>query len=307
MEEKLFELRPEGFRLNEEVSAMYGRMNGINVLIQPFIMPETHRVTVQVDIPDNLDRDEFLQELREISDLYPFVTYIGYLSDHVIALHMNTLGDSDRENLAVVMEALTKKCEERGLYSCCEFCQNRGSLLYVSLNGDIKQVCENCADEIQKTVTAAKPLKENVFLGIIGAVIGTFIGSLLWILLDQIGFIAGIAGYAIVYCGIMGYEKLGKRISKKSIIICIILSILTVFLADVASIGITMFREVDGISLLQSFLILPFVLGESEILKSLIINLVIGYIFGAWGSFSFVRSLWNAVAAPKEPARMIRL
>ena len=49
--------------------------------------------------------------------------------------------------------------------------------------------------------SGVQPVRENILLGIIGAVLGVLLGAALWVFLGRIGFIAGIAGYAIVFCG----------------------------------------------------------------------------------------------------------
>jgi len=67
--------------------------------------------------------------------------------------------------------------------------------------------------QMENLVTEDWEKKENLPLGLIGAVIGILLGSVLWVLIGQIGFIAGIAGYAIVFCGMKGYALLGKELS----------------------------------------------------------------------------------------------
>lgn len=89
--------------------------------------------------------------------------------------------------------------------------------------------------QMENLVTEDWEKKENLPLGLIGAVIGILLGSVLWVLIGQIGFIAGIAGYAIVFCGMKGYQLLGKKLSKTGIIICIVLSFLAIIGAEVVS------------------------------------------------------------------------
>lgn len=67
--------------------------------------------------------------------------------------------------------------------------------------------------------SGVQPVRENILLGIIGAVLGVLLGAALWVFLGRIGFIAGIAGYAIVFCGMKGYELLGGHLSKGGIIL----------------------------------------------------------------------------------------
>lgn len=139
-------------------------------------------------------------------------------------------------------------------------------------------------------------MKDNIFLGVLGAIFGALVGSFLWILIGQIGFIAGIAGYAIVYCSIKGYGILGKSVSKRGIVICVVLSLGMVIVAEYVSLGITIYRELQAeyyVTILDAFKFIPQLLQDSEVKVELMKNLAIGYGLAAWASFSFVKGLWR--------------
>ena len=54
------------------------------------------------------------------------------------------------------------------------------------------------SEQIDNLTVGMQPARENILLGVFGAVLGVLLGSVLWVFLGRIGFIAGIAGYAIV-------------------------------------------------------------------------------------------------------------
>lgn len=137
--------------------------------------------------------------------------------------------------------------------------------------------------------------KENLPLGIIGAVIGILIGTVLWVVIGQIGFIAGIAGYAIVFCGMKGYGILGRKLSKTGIVICIILSFLAIIGAEFISLGITAYRELHeySITLGQAFSLIPAMLEEPELIGAVVKDLAVGYILSIWASWSSVKNIWS--------------
>lgn len=139
-------------------------------------------------------------------------------------------------------------------------------------------------------------MKDNVFLGIVGAVIGALIGSALWVLIGQVGFIAGIAGYAIVFCSVKGYKLLGKTISKKGIIICVIFSLVMILAAEYVSTGIAIYQafiEDYYITIADAMKSVPEFLKESEVRNELLKNLAVGYGLAIWASFSYVKGLWR--------------
>ena len=150
--------------------------------------------------------------------------------------------------------------------------------------------------QMENLVTEDLEKKENLPLGLIGAVIGILLGSVLWVLIGQIGFIAGIAGYAIVFCGMKGYQLLGKKLSKTGIIICIVLSFLAIIGAEVVSLGITAYRELSeyySLTLGESFSLLPELLKEPELVGAVAKDLAIGYILSIWASYSSVKNTWR--------------
>ena len=139
-------------------------------------------------------------------------------------------------------------------------------------------------------------MKENVFLGIVGAVIGSLIGSALWIVLGQVGFIAGIAGYAIVFCSIRGYKLLGGNVSKKGIVICVIFSVIMIFAAEYVSTGIVIyqaFKDDYYITVMDAVKLVPEYLQESVIRNDLLKNLAVGYGLAIWASYSPVKNMWR--------------
>ena len=129
---------------------------------------------------------------------------------------------------------------------------------------------------------------ENVVMGILGALVGAVLGGACIILLSQIGYIASISGFVLAFCTLKGYELLAKGMSTKGIVICLILMILTPFVADWLDWGILFMRELPeyGFSLLDWVLLLPTLLAEdSELMGEYLKNLGMLYLFVVLGGF----------------------
>lgn len=67
--------------------------------------------------------------------------------------------------------------------------------------------------------------KENVVAGIVGALLFSLAGGVVWFLLYQIGFFAGISGLVGVICAVKGYTIFAKKESLKGIIIAIVAAV----------------------------------------------------------------------------------
>lgn len=73
--------------------------------------------------------------------------------------------------------------------------------------------------------------KENVLAGTIGALLFSLAGGVLWFVLYQVGFLAGISGIVGVICAIKGYAVFAKKESLKGVIIAVIAAVITMLLA----------------------------------------------------------------------------
>jgi|GEM_PF-4052107 len=138
--------------------------------------------------------------------------------------------------------------------------------------------------------------KINFPLGLIGAIIGVLLGGVIWFAIAKLGYIAGLAGFLIVFLSIEGFKRLGKGIDTKALIICIILSFIMIFLAqwtyyvvDTKEVysewGITLtFQETND-------LIIEVLKDNSEIRTDFIKDLAIGYGLSILCSFSYIKNL----------------
>ena len=146
--------------------------------------------------------------------------------------------------------------------------------------------------QIQNMGTDGREVREIVPLGVIGAIIGVLLGTILWVVISQVGFIAGIAGYAIVYCGMKGYHILGRKLSKGGIVIFIILSLLAIFGAEMISLAISAYTELH-VSIGEAFGLIPDLMGEPELVGIVVKDLAVGYILSIWASYSSIKSVWK--------------
>ncbi len=74
--------------------------------------------------------------------------------------------------------------------------------------------------------------KSNLIAGLVGAFLGSLIGAALWVIIYKVGFIAGIAGAVTTICAMKGYEMFGKSLDKKGVICCVLIAVITIFLAN---------------------------------------------------------------------------
>ena len=144
---------------------------------------------------------------------------------------------------------------------------------------------ENKLPEYAAPVEVKAP--ENVFLGLIGALIGAILGGASIILLSQLGYIASISGVILAFCTLMGYRLLGKQLSTKGIVICVILMLITPFAADWIDWAIYLMKDYPeyGLNLVQSCVLFGELMAEGYVdMFEYVKNLGMIYLFVALGA-----------------------
>ena len=157
--------------------------------------------------------------------------------------------------------------------------------------------CENCAHTTQPDVAPT----ENVFMGIIGSLIGALLGGVSIILLSRLGYVAAISGVLLAFCTLTGYQLLGKKLSVTGIIVSILFMIATPYLADRLDWAIVVVEAWGDISLIDAFRYIPELIREGVIDSGdYQASLVKLYLFVALGGIGTVISTLKKNKAKKK-------
>lgn len=143
-------------------------------------------------------------------------------------------------------------------------------------------------DAILSSITVEKR-SFPVFSGLVGALLGSIPGILLWIVLGQVGFIAGICGWLMIRGAMFGYNKLAHGIDRRGEIFSTIVALFMPIVSEYFSVAVSVYRsfhETYGVTVMDAIDSVPLYLAEPDVLQSIIINLLIGY---ALIGLSFVR------------------
>ena len=150
-------------------------------------------------------------------------------------------------------------------------------------------------NNVETTEVGSPEIKapENMALGIVGALIGAVLGGASIVLLSQLGYIASLSGWLLALCTLKGYELLGKGISKKGVVICAVLMLVTPFVADYLDWALVLYQSAAeyGVSYLDCLLILPEFFADGTIdMFEYFKNLGMIYLFVLLGGFHTVKT-----------------
>lgn len=295
---------PDGFVFEKAQNVIHGAYSGLEFLIVPLIGENQFRIQLHVDVEGNRGKDGLLEFLGMLKKRHSFVQHSGYNGMNLISVHVASNEQEDKENLTILVSELSSKCQEFGIHNCCSYCRNVKPLRAAAVDGVPALICDDCRVKLVSGESVTQAKRENVPLGIIGAILGVLLGSALWILIGQLGFIAGIAGFAIVFCGMKGYDLLGKRLSKVGIVVCVLLSILMILGAEVASLGFVIYKELSEygtLTMADAFSLIPELMKESEVAAGVAKDLLVGYALAIWASYASIKSAWKQVGEDNQP------
>lgn len=130
--------------------------------------------------------------------------------------------------------------------------------------------------------------KENRAMGLLGAVLGGILGGASIVLLGQLGYVAALSGVILAFCTLKGYDLLGKGMSKQGILICILVMLLTPYLADRVSWAIVIVRDL-GLAFGDAFKYVHEIVAEYAMEEEYWKDLLMVYGFTVLGGFAVVR------------------
>lgn len=160
-------------------------------------------------------------------------------------------------------------------------------------------LCSDCAGKVEGALFDKQQdilSKKSKFIpGIVGALLGSMLGCVVYFLLWQLGYIAAVAGLVTAVCAFKGYEMLGGVVDKKGVFACIVVIIFAVFFSNQiawAYDAFSAFKELGySVGFFDCFRSLKGIIAESDLTGQYYADLAIAYGMTILGGF---RSVINA-------------
>lgn len=147
-----------------------------------------------------------------------------------------------------------------------------------------------------------KKKRENIAAGIVGAFLGTLLGVVCIVIIDQMGYVASVSGFVMAICALKGYELLGGTLSKKGAVISSVLVLAMTYLAHRLTWAIAIASSLET-GILEAYRAIPYLL-EADMLEgpSYWGGLVMLYLFTLLGAVPTIISGLRSADMPDLPA-----
>lgn len=168
---------------------------------------------------------------------------VGYLGQKNMDIRVTVPATAKNLQNAVneCISATTSFLRSNGYSPCCDLCGQNVETGAQKMGGEYYHMCPDCEMKMRSDValkaqqTAQK--KENIVGGIVGALLGSLLGALSILVLSQLGYVAALSGAIMAVCVLKGYEMLGGKLTKKAIVISVIIMIVMTYFGDRVGLG----------------------------------------------------------------------
>ena len=285
---KLYEkiVAATGLELDISTGLMQGVRNGYSVMV--YAPDKQYPSSLQVVIAAKRQEPITKEEIKEMRSNYKNAGKVIQGNNCLIVNIKALLANKLPEQVEQVTQTTVDFMAARGWEPCCQMCQKDGTMPVAMVGNNYMSVCDDCLTNLQQNAhleqqnIASK--KESIVMGIVGAFLGSLLGALCIIIVSQMGYVAALSGLVMAICTLKGYEMLGGKLTKKGIIIAILIMIVMTYAADRLDWAIVVAREFEE-DLFISYQAIPALI-EAEIIETARYwgNLILVYLFLALGA-----------------------
>lgn len=286
--------------LTDKKTHLVGYYKNFNITIKLLINEPQITVIINARRDDDEKNTDLYKWLRlNINNLKDVINVGANANNVVLIIKRPVLGTKVPELVNYNVDYVINYLNSKGYNTSCSSCNSTTGLECYQVNNNYNYYCNSCIGKVdqnlQKNKIKKQNAKPNMIKGIIGAIIGAIIGMLIWIIIYKIGFIASIGGFAIAYGTLLGFEKMGKNLNKKSVIICIVIMILTVWLSNRVAWTLDAYTTLKNeLTFMDCFINLGELLEYNGYTGNYIGELIVGYILTLVGSLkTIIKTLKN--------------
>ena len=289
-----------GMQFDEDSRSIYGTQSGYLLFLQETDVKNQFRLCVSVSLNGNpadteeneLVWDEFKSEsLPNLSTL----SINQYLVSFVVKGAMRK--SKTIEKLQTLITDLVAFLETHHFVQVCAYSGQEGPVGLYQLGDSIFLINEESyqllKSNLQIEVDSYQNQKENVLLGAVGALLGALIGGAVALFIARLGYVAMVAGIVLGICTIKGYEILGRKVSRKGIVISSIWMVITVFLVNQIDLAMEVVAKL-GVEFAFAFRVVNQLIFSGDFPDNYFYNLAMLAVFTLVGAGVYVSSVWSS-------------
>jgi len=212
-----------------EVKTVEGKIDGYYVNITDDNVVKKYYLTFNVS--GIADKKEFEKFLKELEDKNSSIWDVKYEKNYIIVeVSQKRSGFNHFKELKVIIEKIITFFKEKNYKSGCGYCglEDAENIEIAKIVDERVHICENCFNKEKRRLDERREemlnTKENIFLGILGALAGSVIGGL-----TNYFMVFSLVGLLTIILSQVLYSILAKKTSWFGVIFPIITSMICAF------------------------------------------------------------------------------
>ena len=289
-----------GLQFDEDSRSIYGTQSGYLLFLQETDVKNQFRLCVSVSLNGNpadseeneLVWDEFKSEsLPNLSTL----SINQYTVSIVVKGAMRK--SKTTEKLQTLIRDFVDFLESHHFVQVCGYSGQEGPVSLYQLGESVFMINEESyqflKSNLQIEMDSYHSQKENVLLGTIGALLGALIGGAVALFIARLGYVAVAAGLVLGICTIKGYEMFARKLSRKGILISVVLMVVTVFLVNQIDLAMEVVAQL-GVEFAYAFRVVNELIASGEYPDNYFFNLGMLAVFTLVGAGISISSVWSS-------------
>lgn len=228
-----------GLQFDVESGSIYGVQSGYLLLLHETDVKNQFRLSVSVSLngnPADSEENELVWDDFK-SESLPNLSTLSINQYTVSIVVKGAMRKSKTiEKLQTLIRDFVDFLESHHFVQVCGYSGQEGPVSLYQLGESVFMINEESyqflKSNLQIEMDSYHSQKENVLLGAVGALLGALIGGAVALFIARLGYVAMVAGIVLGICTIKGYEILGRKVSRKGIVISSIWMVITVFLVN---------------------------------------------------------------------------
>lgn len=241
-----------GMRFDSENNVIYGQKEGFDLVVYAADSQVPYALTIHTAARTPGGGALMSEDFKNLSKSVSTLSVGGQSGNNITVPLMNIINqrklrDALPERLKEAMNGLISFLKEKGCTPCCSVCGRAEEVAAYVSGTSYLHLCPDCETKMRGSAALAEQekakKKENMIGGIVGAILGSLVGVLSIVLLSQLGYVAALSGAVMAVGVLKGYELLGGRLTKKGIVISIVVMLAMTYLGDRLDWAIRMMRD----------------------------------------------------------------
>jgi len=266
----------------------YGQISGYDIQIRYDYTSMLYNIYLNVKGKENVEE---LNDMLEKIDKHAVAKYKN--------CHLTISQSCDKHKLMPslankTLEVLTTYLKKHKYKNICGHCKEEKKTQLIDTDGSITYSCQDCYKSIKKKyendLKNKKNIKENIFLGLIGSIIGCLPGFIAWLILGYFMISPSVMGLLIMLGSAYAYKYSANSMKLIGLIISILIGFIFIILANEITNAYTLYTEYVNqfdINLFDVYKAMPYYINNNEIFRnSYTQNFLLSIIFGVFGSLT---------------------